>query len=281
MNATRKSTHTAKIYQYPSPVATQLPKDEHLSLDMWPPLPVFSDTRVVVELMLKENTIDLLTISEVLLTDLGATVQLLRLAGKNCEDSKLHPMPIHECLVSLDKAEILEACSALSVGVKRGSPSSYSELCRHSWLVSRFAHCIAMFVPGAEPDKARLAGLLHDLGRVPSALGWTTSNWPISPEEFGCSLVDQWGLPWYVIYGIRCYDRHDSSAAVISKIVAAAHDCERIYSDGVFSSEPERYEDYWVAVLERAFPDMSVSEQQRVVREFMELSERFPGCVLR
>lgn len=286
MNLPRKNSHKAKLFQYPGPVghSAQHPQEAAVA-DPWPEIPVNSDTRILVEMILGTPTIDLESLCEILLSDLGATVQVLRCTAKHIEDSKLRPLRLHECLVSLGKVNIQNSCAQVLPGLETASAESFSELWRHSWMVSRFAYSIAQVVDGGEPEKARIAGLLHDLGRIPSCLGWTNSAWPQSSEDLGCKLADQWGLPWYVIFGIRCYDRPDTSAAMISRLVAAAHDCERIYTDGIYNAEPERYEPYWLAVLERAFPDLPMVEQQHVMQEFISAVKQLPfvesGCIIR
>src|SRR5271154_1948370 len=71
-------------------------------LDLLDDIPVMSATVLGLEMLLHEPCIDLRMASELVLSDVGATIQILRLVGTEYEFSTEHPCRMGDCLASLD-----------------------------------------------------------------------------------------------------------------------------------------------------------------------------------
>jgi len=70
--------------------------------DPLPNLPMMVTTRLRLELLLQHSLLDLRAVSEVILSDAGATLQILRLIGEEYPDEEGRPTRIEDCIVSLN-----------------------------------------------------------------------------------------------------------------------------------------------------------------------------------
>ncbi len=70
--------------------------------DLLDEVPVMSATVLGLEMLLYEPCIDLRMASELILSDVGATIKILRLIGKEYEFAAERPSRMGDCLASLD-----------------------------------------------------------------------------------------------------------------------------------------------------------------------------------
>jgi hypothetical protein len=148
-----------------------------------------------MELRLHEFSIDLGELTQLVLNDLGATLQVLRLASRECGSADGRPLRIEDCISQLG----LEAClrvagqrTVLSEARRRG----VVELWAHSREIAQFCRKLALASDGwIHPEQAYLAGLTHTLGLLPGILGW---SWPEGSTDSACrgqKLAETWSLP--------------------------------------------------------------------------------------
>src|SRR5271156_1918453 len=81
-------------------------------LDLLDDIPAMSATVLGLEILLHEPCIDLQMASELVLSDVGATIQILRLVGREHEFATEHPSRMGDCLASLDAGTWFDAISA-------------------------------------------------------------------------------------------------------------------------------------------------------------------------
>src|ERR1700690_4220856 len=92
-----------------------LPQQKKLArkkLDLLDEVPVMSATVLGLEMLLHEPCIDLRMASELILSDMGATIQILRLVGTEYEFDAEHPCRMDDCIASLDAGTWFDAISA-------------------------------------------------------------------------------------------------------------------------------------------------------------------------
>ena len=139
-----------------------------------------------------------------MLSDVGATLQILRLIGEEypCEEDR--PTRIEDCIVSLDSASWYGAICASSLE----DNNEALELWQHFRRVALHARELATRVEGLPPEEAYLVGLLCELGRLPEVLGWDahTSSYLSEHETAGILLADYWRLPPYLLAAIRALE---------------------------------------------------------------------------
>jgi HD-like signal output (HDOD) protein len=166
--------------------------------DILPEVPALPETLLALDLHRLEFSFDLRGISQVILEDPGATLQILRLAGREYGDSAGSHLRIEDCICDLG----VEACLR---AVERGAmvqPSSWRAILpcwEHARSIARFARLIAEQEPtGLTPDQAYMGGLLHILGSLPDLLGWKRRDLQGPHDVVGLALAEVWSLPAYI-----------------------------------------------------------------------------------
>jgi c-di-GMP-related signal transduction protein len=172
----------------------------HAFRDPLPSLPIMTTTRLQLELLLGDSVVDLKGVTEVILGDAGATLQILRLIGEEYPNEEDRPRRIEDCIVSLSMARCYQTICASNCG-HAGSYVAEWQHCR------RIAECARELARGMEdfpPEEAYLVGLLYRLGRFPQLLGWEIERTsPMEDEALGVMLAFHWNLPGYVVSAIK------------------------------------------------------------------------------
>jgi HDOD domain len=189
-------------------------------VDLLDDVPVMSATVLGLEILLHEPCIDLRMASELVLSDVGATIQILRLVGREYESATEHPCRMGDCLASLDAGTWFDAISARTFACDREHAAT-SSLWNHSRLVARYAQLVAESLDGISPEEAYLVGLLHEIEAIPHVLGWP--NQGPGSRESAALLAMEGSLPLFVLSAVR--SMNDScSTSRWRLILSAAHE---------------------------------------------------------
>ncbi len=174
---------------------------------LFPPVPTLLATRLQLELLLAERSVDLRAAAGIILNDLGATLEIFRRAGEDGDSSPGRRM--EDCLASLGTEVWMEAVCADAVERMAGSSDHLAQLTAF-WERSRsLAYACWLLAEDAEgvcPEEAYLVGLLHEVKHLPALLGWgcpallgtpREAVQPIVPwdEAVVSLLVSHWQLP--------------------------------------------------------------------------------------
>lgn len=158
----------------------------------FPAVPVLPETLLLMELRSHEISVDLAEMSSLVLRDLGATLQILRLAASECEDPEERPVRIEDCICSLG----MQACVA-AAGQQAMLTSVWHrdlpEVWAHAREVAQACRAAAACV-GVHSEEAWLVGLLHGIGSLPKLLGWRPSR-SKDPKRAAVLLSERWMLP--------------------------------------------------------------------------------------
>ncbi len=186
-----------------------------------PDVPVLPETLLRLDLETQERCVDLRGISRVVLSDVGATVQVLRLSGlgSSCMEPRL--TRIEDCISDLGVSACLDAVSAETLG-RNYRCDLVTEIWEHSREIAHYAKLIAEQMPEVNPDEAYLVGLLHTVGLLPNALGWNGGGGAVDGSLAGLQLARQWSLPNAAVEYFREMHR-DGSASPWGEIVHKAH----------------------------------------------------------
>jgi len=189
-------------------------------VDLLDDVPVMPATVLGLEILLHEPCIDLQMASELVLSDVGATIQILRLVGREYELATEHPCRMGDCLASLDAGTWFDAISARTFACDREHAAT-SSLWNHSRLVARYAQLVAESLDGISPEDAYLVGLLHEIEAIPHVLGWPDEG-PGSRES-AALLAMEGSLPLFVLSAVR--SMNDSySPSRWRLVLSAAHE---------------------------------------------------------
>jgi hypothetical protein len=166
-------------------------------VDDLPGVPALPETLLAMEFQLQEFSVDLRAVSEIVLGDLGATIQVLRLAGREYGDSDGRPVRIEDCISDLGLKACLRAAAAgtMAWGVRQ---RAVVEMWEHSREIAHTCRLIAEETPGfINPHQAYMAGLLHGIGALPALLGWERNAAYYRPFS-AVELAERWAFPAFL-----------------------------------------------------------------------------------
>jgi hypothetical protein len=157
--------------------------------------PVLRETLLLLEFEVQKPCVDLRLMSELVLGDVGATIQVFRLARREYGVAKARPNRIEDCIADLGVDHCMDAISELTVGSDRRD-SVLADTWSHAREIAQHARLIAEEMPDVNPEDAHLVGLMHAIGMLPSVVGWTGSETELQdPVLIGLTMADQWSLP--------------------------------------------------------------------------------------
>lgn len=188
-----------------------------------PGLPVLPETLLLLELQLQESCVDLREMSQLVLADLGATMQILRLAGREYGNAEGRPVRIEDCISDLGLQACLTAVAAQPLTYDN-HPRAIAETWSHSREIANYAKLVAEEVSDVNPEEAYLVGLLHNIGALPAVLGWgRRESGATDAAILGYKMARSWALPRCVTE-FFCEVVIPSHAPRWSGIVRSAHE---------------------------------------------------------
>ena len=193
MNTTARQTESSY-----NPIAEFQPWQFDYSDDL-PALPVLPETLLLLELEAQERSVDLRRVTELVLSDLGATLQILRVAGREHACVEFRPSRIEDCIVDLGLDVCMQALSANTISRHAGQ-DEVAETWAHCREIAIHSRQIAEESEDVDPDEAYITGLLHAIGLLPAVLGWAASKHGISDFSLaGFKLAKKWSLAPFVV----------------------------------------------------------------------------------
>ena len=198
-----------------------------MSTDLLDCVPVMSATVLGLEMLLCESYVDLQMVSELILSDVGATIQVLRLAGREYENAAERPNRMGDCLASLDVDTWFSTISAHTF-VCDQEHAATTAVWKHCRLIAQYAQLVAESIDRVRPEEAYLVGLLHEIESIPRLSGLPHGR-PMAKGE-SALLGSEEVLPHFVASAIRSMN-NTSVASVWSFILASAHELAGAWTD--------------------------------------------------
>lgn len=163
-----------------------------------PGVPVLTETLLKMEFELHESSTNLRGFSAAVLEDVGATIQILRLAGQEYGAAIDRPLRVEDCISDLGPRACLNAAAAGSL-LDGNRQHAHLEMWAHSREVAQRFRLLAEQAPSRiSPDQAYLAGLLHAMGALPAVLAWGRGGLSAHPPEAALSMAEQWHFPHFL-----------------------------------------------------------------------------------
>ncbi len=160
-----------------------------------PSVPVLPETLLTLQLMAQQRSANLSAIARLVLADVGATVQILRLAGREYGNSEDRPQRIEDCISDFGLQRCIDSMSAPTVA---RSNQAMVEFWAHSNEIAENSRTLADSTHNVNPQEAYLIGLLHGIGLLPGLLGWKQAVSGDGPLA-GLMLARKWCLPQCVM----------------------------------------------------------------------------------
>lgn len=201
--------------------ATDEPPLQCQLIDDLPGVPALPETLLLMELRMSEFSVDLHEISQLILGDLGATLQVYRLAAREHIDAEDRPCRMEDCISSLGLDACLRAAAATS-SAGDGCLGPIIELWAHSREVAQNCSELAEKSGSMSAEEAYQVGLFHGLGLLPSLLGWSSRPSFQTRTRAASRLARQWSLPACVQQYLR-EDQRPGEQGPWDEIVNTAH----------------------------------------------------------
>jgi HD-like signal output (HDOD) protein len=168
------------------------------SADNLPDVPVLPETLLAMELQIRNSPVDLSAFTDAVLRDLGATIQILRMAGREYGASDDRPVRIEDCICDIGPAACLDAVARVTIA-RSAQRRAVFEAWEHAREIARCSRQLAEEIPWAiNPDQAYMAGMLHAIGSLPSMLGWDWNEASYDREHTAMKLAERWAFPSYL-----------------------------------------------------------------------------------
>lgn len=168
-----------------------------------PDVPALPETLIALELHLGEWPVQLGEVADAVLGDLGATIQVLRLAGREYSSSEYgssdyRPERIEDCICDLSPNACL--AEAARGSLRRGKRhQEMVEIWAHAREIAQWCRLLAEDASGSmKPHEAYLVGLLHEMGSLPSLFGWERRDLSSNPETCAVRMAERWNFPSYL-----------------------------------------------------------------------------------
>ncbi len=134
-------------------------------------VPVLSSTVLSLEMLLDPIHVDIGAAAACVLSDVGASIQILNRTSREYDSGASLPGRMVECIAGLDLREFLsDLCSrTMTSRAEYATVLAVWDRCQQ---VAQNAYIAAESIDGISPDDAYLAGLLDDRGAIARLLGW-------------------------------------------------------------------------------------------------------------
>jgi hypothetical protein len=153
-----------------------------------------------MELIVCGRSVDLAQVSQLVLSDLGATLQILRQAGHENAMGGGRLGRVEDCISGLGLDRCFEAMAKGLIKRSTHSASVYSawDRARKIAVTSRFvAEKLALNVA---PEDAYLVGLAHGIGNLPEILEWDwIGQFGGNSDLAGLRIAEAWRLPQCIV----------------------------------------------------------------------------------
>ncbi|MGB8011404.1 MAG: HDOD domain-containing protein [Terriglobales bacterium] len=172
--------------------------------------PAMPSALLRLQLCLSAPVVDLQDTTNIIKSDIGLAVQVLRLAARKTEPSPGKIPPVSEIAIQFGTGSL----GALAAHTKplpehlrsRAGLSACERFWTHSRLTALVAVELAEQTSDVNPEEAYLAGLLCHLGELPSLLRWTKAGSdPKDPRQIGYDMAKAWELPGVLADVIGAY----------------------------------------------------------------------------
>jgi len=212
----------------PSPTIRQRPfllrrTSARRYFDDQPPVPLLPATKLQMDLLLGQPTCDLQIVAEVVLSDVGATLQLLRSRAQHSTFSDPLSERVDDSLLHIGRSGLRRILSATLQPARGPCVRAARQLWQRAQLTASLAKIMAGRFAGLSPEQAHLAGLLHEIGRLPALLGWSVSGLDLGDvSTVGRVLLQEWQLPAYLAAILRPASGPRPTGASLPAVVAIA-----------------------------------------------------------
>lgn len=198
-----------------------------------PAVPVLPATRLQLDLLLGQPALNLQAILGVILNDVGASLQVSRAASRGTGSCDPRTGRIKECIIHLGPKGLRGATAATFSLADGRRNEAAQQLWTRARLTAELSQTMAGRMPRIDPSDAYLAGLLHESGRIPALLGWSSNQIDVNDAAaVGRALAREWGLPAFVGPTLLLSSGSLQPASRLHRVVAIAWEMSNAICSG-------------------------------------------------
>ncbi|HUN84059.1 MAG TPA: HDOD domain-containing protein [Terracidiphilus sp.] len=188
-----------------------------------PDVPALPETLLCMELEIHEQVVNLGEFTQLLMGDLGATLQVFRLAGNEYGSAGGRLNRIQDCISDLGLQACLDVASKRTV-IRDARKGAIIDAWIHARSIAKHCALWAEATSGTmNPEEAYLVGLFHELGQLPALLGWAQNGPSLADQAcVGLWMAEEWALP-RCVREYFCEGQTSGSIHPWSVIVDVAH----------------------------------------------------------
>ena len=186
---------------------------------------VMKETLLLMELETQEFCVDLRALSKLVLSDLGATLQVLRLAGREYGDAEGRPVRVEDCIADLGIQACMEAMSAHLMPRDVRSPAVSRVMASFQGDCGAFSSILPNRRSMLIPIRHILSASVIRLDHCQVFWAWMSRRTrSLTVCEWDLSLAREWSLPGCVVDYFSDLEKCGGRSAWLG-IVQAAHRC--------------------------------------------------------
>lgn len=205
--------------------------------DCQPAVPILSETRLQLDLLFSHRVLDLGAVAQVILGDLGATLQVLRLTAPERASSERTEFRIEDWVVHLGRESLRRNLKHVLPSVPQARRDAVRRVWHSARIIAELSAQLAIRRCDVRPREAYLAGLLCEIGRLPGALEWVVEDINLADAvTVGRTLAIEWGVPNFVGDDLGRFSKIQATSCAIRQIVETA----RVIAREITNAEPRR-----------------------------------------
>jgi HD-like signal output (HDOD) protein len=172
-------------------------------------LPIAAAPRSLLQLdlLLSERVIDLDSVVNVIKSDIGLVVQLLRLASKTADWRGKNAMSISHWVVAAGSSGlrtlICQTASLTSGSCNRSQSLVRERFWQHARLTGLIAEDLGRHTPDSMNDEPLLATMMYQLSDLAQLLGWNAGMKTRELRQLAAQTATTWNLPAELVEVVR------------------------------------------------------------------------------
>jgi c-di-GMP-related signal transduction protein len=166
------------------------------------------ETLLRFDLLLQQRSLNLSTITQTILSDLGATLQVMRATNEERSASKWPESRIEDCVIHLGRNGLRHCLKTPLSSLTVSQYISARRLWHRARVTAELSQRLLRESGTVSPEDAYLVGLFHEIGSLPARLGWTVNGIDLADiVVVRRTLAEEWLLPSALLRDtVECLD---------------------------------------------------------------------------
>jgi len=199
-----------------------------------PTLPVLPVTLLQLDLLSAQRAPEPQTVRDVVLSDLGAVLQLFRTSAAAASHADRDANRVLGLVARFGPRKLRLELASKDRPFASRTDLAIAALWQRARLTAEIARLLSLRFSDIDPGQAYLSGLMHEVGRVPSVVSWPAEGMDLSDvAAIGRQLVHEWRLPSFVAPTLLFAAGAMQTQSPLQRVVSAAYDLANAVTHGL------------------------------------------------